>query len=178
MFKSDHYWRYDDLKNQAEWPGYPRSVATAWPGLPSKIDEMFMWKHNYRLYFFVGKYYYLYDEYLDRVADNYPKLISQGWKGVPDDIDAAVSIDNFYSYFFKGDTSYMYDNQLDQVIKVEKISTAWPLIPDNLDSAFVWYYNGFTYFFKGMYYWKWDRTKNRGLGPYRVKNDWKNLCEV
>lgn len=177
IFKNDIYWKYDDLKNQVQWPSYPRDLKKGWPGIPNKIDEMFLWRYRYSVYFFVGKYYYAYNDLYDTVIGS-PKLISQGWPGVPDDIDAALSMDSYNSYFFKGDTSYKYDSIKDKVTKVEKISAAWPGIPDNLDTAFVWYYNGFAYFFKDEFYWKWDTAAHHGKGPYRINRDWHNICEV
>ncbi|KAK3699803.1 hypothetical protein QZH41_008264, partial [Actinostola sp. cb2023] len=182
IFKDSIYWKYDDLQNRVEWPGYPRKLNSGWHGFPdgTTIDELFIWRHNFKLYFFKGKDYYLYDEssYADKVHGAYPKPISQGWPGVPDNIDAALSTDYWTSYFFKGDLCYIYDNYYDKVVKVRKISVQWPGVPDNLDTAFLWYYNGFIYFFKGKYFYEWDVIKHYANGPYRLKGHWRDICEV
>ena len=76
---------------------------------------------------------------------------------------------------------YLFDNINDQVAAgyPKLISREWPGLPDNLDSAFRWYYDGVSYFFKGDYYYWWDDNKDRVGGLEFIGNTkWKNLCEV
>ena len=48
---------------------------------------------------FKGDKYYKLTE--NAIADGYPKLISEGWPGLPSDIDAAFTYKNGKTYFFK-----------------------------------------------------------------------------
>ena len=75
---------------------------------------------------------------------------------------------------------YKYDNVNDQVASgyPKLIANEWPGIPNNIDSAFRWYYDAKTYFFKDEYYWEWDDTNNQVIGPRFIDNDWKNICNV
>jgi len=76
------------------------------------IDAAFQ-RSNGRLYVFAGELYWRFTDGLligegDQwiLNDNYPKKISQGWKGVPDDIDAVFQLPNEHIYFFKQDMYY------------------------------------------------------------------------
>lgn len=131
------------------------------------------------VYFSVqGKYYYLYDTQKDQVQHGYPQLISQGWAGVPNDVDAAFTDRNRISFFFKGKLVYKYDNSRDRVAfgYPMKIKDVFPGLPNNIDSAFRYYYDGSIYFFKGWQYYKWNEIHQKADGPFSVRQDWHNIC--
>lgn len=41
---------------------------------------------------------------------NYPMILGEKWRGIPNNIDAAISMTNGKTYFFKGDLYWMYNN--------------------------------------------------------------------
>ena len=182
-FNADHYWRLNDAKHESD-RGYPSKIHTKWQGITDNIDDIFLWGHNWRTYIFKGSWYYKYkifgDNTLGPLEPNYPKRISQGWPGVPDDIDAAFTGIHGDSYFFKGDQVYKFDNGIDQVANgfPVSINQVFAGVPNNIDSAFRWYYDGYVYFFKDEYYWKMDYSGNIA-GSFLIGIDgWKNLCDV
>ena len=109
---------------------------------------------------------------------DYPKKITEGWPGLPNDIDAAIYWEATYNtylvwtddgwsrveklvspartYFFKGSQYWRFRNgQMDAGYPLD-IGDEWGL-PDNLDGAFVWQRNGRSYFFKGMSIYFFDK---------------------
>ena len=99
---------------------------------------------------------------------------------MPDNIDAAFSLSSQVSYFFKGNLCYKFDSATDKVSTgyPKTISECFPGVPDNLDSAFRYYWDDVAYFFKGHYYYRWDATNNKAVGPYLIETKWRNLCFV
>ena len=180
IFDASNFWRLNDYGGESD-RGYPKQISSNWQGVPDDIDEMFLWAHNWKVYFFKGHQYYRYNDYDGKVDSGYPKNISQGWFGLPaDGIDAGFSWSDYNSYFFKGSKVYKYDNINDQVASgyPKQIKDDWPGIPNNIDSAFRWYYDGDTYFFKNEYYWQWNERLRQVKGPYLIRDDWKNICNV
>ena len=175
-FKGSVYWRFNDVKDRTD-QDYPQPLS-AWNGVPDDIDEMFLWSHNWYPYFFKGNKYHKFDDYANQV--HHTRDISQGWPGVPDNIDAAFSHSDGRSYFFKGNLVYQFDNIADRVSSgyPKPIQSVFPGVPNNLDTAFRWFYNGKSYFFKGLYYYKWDDRSGRASGPWSIKQGWQNHCFV
>ncbi|XP_022914436.2 matrix metalloproteinase-14 isoform X2 [Onthophagus taurus] len=149
VFKGNQYWRLND---QSIDPGYPKLIASGWPGLPGDISSAFTYK-NGKTYFFKGTKYWRYNG--RRMDGDYPKDISSGFAGIPDDIDAAmVWSGNGKIYFFKGSKFWRFDPMQRPPVKstYPKPISNWEGIPNNLDDAFQ-YSNGYTYFYKnGAYY--------------------------
>lgn len=95
----------------------------------------------------------------DGVDVGYPKLITNEWEHLENDIDAAFTSEvNGMTYIFKGDKYWIYSSRK-YVRGPKKISAGFPGIPDNIDAAFIWSGNGDIYFFKGRLYWKFDMEK-------------------
>ncbi|XP_066921738.1 interstitial collagenase-like [Clytia hemisphaerica] len=81
------------------------------PDQVKKVDAIFKWKRNNRVYFFSGPFYYRFDGVKLKMDPGYPKVISENWKGVPDFIDAAFSSNlDQKTYFIKNDKIYMFDD--------------------------------------------------------------------
>lgn len=183
IFKDDHFWRLNDALEETD-RGYPKPISSFWGGVPNGIDEIFTWGHNRKFYFFKGNQYYRYNDQLKKVDWFYPLTISQGWPGLPSDgIDAAFTWSNGKSYFFKGSKVYLWDNINDEVEyswrNGKPINNVWWGLPNKPDSAFRWYWDGRSYFFKYEYYYYWDDATNNAHGPYFIgQSKFKNICEV
>ena len=135
------------------------------------------------MYFFKGSRYWRFspDKTLDR---GFPKKISDGFEGIPNNIDAAfVWSRNDKIYFFKGSEYYKFDPK--KKIPVEEsyprpISN-WDGIPNNINAA-LQYSNGNTYFFTEQQYYRFDEetsSVDRG-GPAYPRNtgDWWFGCRA
>ena len=77
------------------------------PSWVKRVDAALTWYRNKRLYLFYNGYYWRYNHYFKRFDAGYPKQISRGWRGLPDKIDAAYSLEEHSSTFFiSGDLHY------------------------------------------------------------------------
>ena len=123
-----------------------------------QIDASFTW-NNGKSYFFKGNKYWRFTN--GKSDKDYPKLISKGFDGIPDNLDAAfVWSGNGKIYFFKGREYWRFDPDQRPPVRSSypRPISNWEGIPDNIDDA-LQYQNGFTYFFKkGDYYRFDDRT--------------------
>ncbi|XP_033970594.1 matrix metalloproteinase-18-like [Trematomus bernacchii] len=58
--------------------------------------------------FFIGEFYYRYDELKRRMDPGFPRLIQKDWPGIPKRVDAAFKLDGNI-FLFSGAKSYQYD---------------------------------------------------------------------
>ncbi|KAF5304494.1 hypothetical protein FQA39_LY09690 [Lamprigera yunnana] len=121
-----------------------------------KFDVIFNSAEGYTYVFKGSKYWRLTDT---GVAKGYPKEISQGWPGLPGDVDAAFTYKNGKTYFFKGKQYWRYIGKNMEKNYPQLISNGFSGIPDDLDAAIVWSGNGKIYFFKGSKFWRFDPTQ-------------------
>ncbi|KAM7344269.1 matrix metalloproteinase 1 isoform 2-T4 [Cochliomyia hominivorax] len=139
-----------------------------------KIDALFN-SADGQTYAFKGNKYYKLTE--NSVADGYPKLIGEGWPGLPGDIDAAFTYKNGKTYFFKGTKYWRYNGRLMDGDYPKEISEGFTGVPDHLDAAMVWGGNGKIYFFKGSKFWRFDPLKRppvKSSYPKPISN-WEGL---
>jgi hypothetical protein len=93
--------------------------------------------------------------------------------------------------FLKGNQAYQFEVnvQLDKqnnTISYGKVSNGWPKlistvfprIPNDIDSAFAAYCDSVTLFFKGNIYWEWNPITygNVANGPFAVSGLFPGLC--
>ncbi|XP_037664145.1 vitronectin isoform X2 [Choloepus didactylus] len=117
-----------ELDEKAVRPGYPKLIQDVW-GIEGPIDAAFTRINcQGKTYLFQGSQYWRFD---DGVLDpGYPRNISEGFKGIPDDVDAAFALPahSFRGqervYFFKGGTR-----------RPQLISKGWPGVPKQVDAA-------------------------------------------
>ncbi|XP_049716649.1 vitronectin isoform X2 [Elephas maximus indicus] len=104
-----------ELDEKAVRPGYPKLIRDVW-GIEGPIDAAFTRINcQGKTYLFKGSQYWRYE---DGVLDaGYPRNISGGFKGIPDNVDAALALPaHSYSgrervYFFKGNQYWEYEFQ-------------------------------------------------------------------
>ncbi|VTJ58239.1 Hypothetical predicted protein [Marmota monax] len=204
FFRNSWYWLYENRNNRTRY-GDPLPILTGWHGIPArKIDafvHIWTWRRDER-YFFKGNQYWRYDSdkdqaHTDEEGRSYPKLISEGFPGIPSPLDTA-----FYDrrqqliYFFKVSFVFAFDVNRNQVLNSypKKITEVFPAIRPhnhpfrNIDSAYYSYAHGSIFFFKGNAYWKVVNDKDKqqnswlpsnGVFPKRsISEKWFDVCDV
>lgn len=92
LFNGAQYWTFDgnDFIDDSPRPisdyGFDANIT--------KVDAAMVWSKNGRTYLFAGEKFIRYDEASKRVDNNYPANISDKWRGIPNNIDAATSVAN------------------------------------------------------------------------------------
>lgn len=93
LFNGNQYWAFDgnDFVD-----GSPRPISDyGFNENVTKIDAAMVWSKNGLTYLFAGKKFVRYDEVTKRIDNNnYPANISDKWRGIPNNIDAATSVVN------------------------------------------------------------------------------------
>ncbi|MBN3287834.1 MMP21 protein, partial [Polyodon spathula] len=205
FLRDSWYWLYENRNNRTRY-GDPIALQVGWRGIPSDgIDgfaHVWTWKID-AAYFFKGTQYWRYDSENDQAYTEdsegckYPRLISEGFPGMPSPIDTVFYNRRDYKmYFFKDSLVYAFDvnkNQKDSGFP-KRITDAFPAVVHNdhpfgnLDAVYFSYTHNSVFFFKGLYFWKVvdnpDRLKNPSL-PYsglmprqNVANQWYDICNV
>lgn len=82
FFRGSEYVRVD-VAAKAVDAGYPKSIATNWPGVWSSGIEFVTTLPSGKAYFFKGSQYTRYDIAADHADAGYPNLIVGNWPGVP-----------------------------------------------------------------------------------------------
>ncbi|XP_037661258.1 matrix metalloproteinase-21 [Choloepus didactylus] len=205
FFRNSWYWLYENRNNRTRY-GDPIQILTGWHGIPTQNLDAFVhiwtWRRDER-YFFKGNQYWRYDSDKDQAhtedeqGKSYPKLISEGFPGIPSPLDTA-----FYDrrkqliYFFKESLVFAFDINTNQVLNSypRKIIKVFPaIIPQNhpfrnIDSAYYSYAHNSLFFFKGNTYWKVVNDKDKqqnswlpsnGLFPKKsISGKWFDVCDV
>ncbi|XP_044266390.1 matrix metalloproteinase-16-like [Tribolium madens] len=120
FFKGSKYWKYRGHKVNGH---YPKEISEGFTGIPDDLDAAMVWSGNGKIYFFKdAKFWKFNPSQRPSVDSTYPKPISN-WKGVPNNLDAALKWTNGYTYFFKDDTYYRFN---DTAFAVDKDNPAFP----------------------------------------------------
>ena len=84
MFKGNQYVRLTETEMD---PGYPKTIAGNWPGLPndytSGIDAALMRVDTSKIYFFRDRTYVRYSNVDDGIDPGYPNRINKNWMPFP-----------------------------------------------------------------------------------------------
>ncbi|CAO2583656.1 Matrix metalloproteinase-21 [Lemmus lemmus] len=205
FFRNSWYWLYENRNNRTRY-GDPLQILTGWRGVPVQSIDAFVhvwsWARDER-YFFKGNQYWKYDSENDQAhtedeeGRSYPKLISEGFPGIPSPLDTA-----FYErrqqliYFFKESLVFAFDVNQNQVLNSypKKMSQVFPAVMPqnhpfrNIDSAYYSYAHGSVFFLKGNSYWKVVSDKDKkynsrlplnGLFPKKpISEKWFDVCDV
>lgn len=157
----------------------PHTRPTPAPGVPDicelqTVDAMVMTKDK-KTYAFSGAFF---TEISEEGAGKVMK-IKDHWKGLEDDIDAAVTRgSDGMTYFFKGSNFWIFRNmrKLKGPTHISELN-----LPDDLigmDAAVEWPGNGRTYFFKGDRYWRygsWYYKRVDSGYPKKISAAWWNV---
>ncbi|XP_057677904.1 vitronectin b [Corythoichthys intestinalis] len=109
-FRGEYFFELDDT---SVLPGYPKRIQDVW-GIPGPVDAAFTRINcQGKSYIFKGRKYWRFDG--DVLDEGFPRDISQGFDGVPDDLNAAFAVpaasyrQKEKAYFFKGDVYHVYE---------------------------------------------------------------------
>ncbi|GAU90153.1 hypothetical protein RvY_02613 [Ramazzottius varieornatus] len=108
LFKNNNYWliRYTESKGIEIPAGYPKPISD-WGNIQGPIDSAFTGLKG-KTYLFKGKEYWKFDNMVKE--GGYPRLIANGFPGIPDSIDASfVWPGDNLTYFVKNKQFYTYD---------------------------------------------------------------------
>jgi len=139
----------------------------------SKIDAMVQTSDGTPYVFKGDKYWMMTDV---SIASGYPRKISDNWPGLPDNIDAAVTMNTTgYTFFFKGNQYWRFKDSSPSPGYPKSITNLEGL-PANLDAALEWGEDGNLYFFKGSQFWKYDTSSRTMASRYPWDmSSWKNI---
>ncbi|ELK11835.1 Matrix metalloproteinase-21 [Pteropus alecto] len=205
FFRNSWYWLYENRNNRTRY-GDPIRIVAGWQGVPAQnidaVVHVWTWRRDER-YFFKGNQYWRYDSDKDQAhtedeqGKSYPKLISEGFPGIPSPLDTA-----FYDrrkqliYFFKGSLVFAFDVNRNQVLGSypKKMTDVFPAVEPqshpvrHLDAAYYSYAHKAVFLFKGHQYWKVvsdeDRRRRPGLPsngvlpPRPISGTWFDVCDV
>lgn len=90
IFRKDLVYRWDPKAPSPFLPhaprgqvekGWPKKISEVFPGLPNDIDSAFRWHNDGQVYFFKGKYFYIWDEQRKKADGLYA---THQWKNICD----------------------------------------------------------------------------------------------
>ncbi|XP_049502565.1 matrix metalloproteinase-21 [Panthera uncia] len=205
FFRNGWYWLYENRNSRTRY-GDPIQIPSGWRGIPTQNIDAFVhlwtWRRDER-YFFKGNQYWRYDSDKDQAytedeqGRSYPRLISEGFPGIPSPLDTA-----FYDrrkqliYFFKESLVFAFDVNRNQVLDSYpmKITEVFPgMEPQNhpfrnIDSAYYSYAHNSVFLLKGNAYWKVVNAKDKQHQPWLPSNGlfpkqpisgrWFDICDV
>ncbi|XP_077448638.1 vitronectin b [Stigmatopora argus] len=109
-FRGEYFFELDDT---SVLPGYPKRIQDVW-GIPGPVDAAFTRINcQGKSYIFKGRKYWRFDG--DVLDEGFPRDITEGFDGVPNDLDAAFAVpaanhlQKEKAYFFKGDVYHVYE---------------------------------------------------------------------
>ncbi|XP_077403776.1 vitronectin b [Vanacampus margaritifer] len=109
-FRGEYFFELDD---KAVLPGYPKLIQDVW-GMAGPVDAAFTRINcQGKSYIFKGRKYWRFDGNV--LDEGFPRDISEGFDGIPDDLHAAFAVpapnhrQKEKAYFFKGDQYHVYE---------------------------------------------------------------------
>ncbi|KAG8435488.1 hypothetical protein GDO86_013427 [Hymenochirus boettgeri] len=205
FFRNSWYWMYENRSNRTRY-GDPLAISRGWHGIPAQGIDAFVhvwtWTKD-ASYFFKGSQYWRYDRENDKAyaedsqGTQYPRLISEGFPGIPSPVNAAFFDRRLqYIYFFQNTQVFAFDINRNSVVPnfPRRIIDFFPPVAandhprGNIDAAYYSYTYNSLFLFKGRDFWKVvsnrDRTQNsslpnNGLFPRRrISEQWLDICNV
>ncbi|KAM4715207.1 matrix metallopeptidase-21 [Anableps anableps] len=199
------YWLYENKNNRTRY-GDPVTLQIGWHGIPSDGVDAYVhvWSRKRDVvYFFRGLQFWRYDNENDQVfrhdseGRQYPRLISEGFPGVPSPIDTAFyDRRDSHIYFFRRTQVYAFSVETNSLANgfPKHIREVFPPVesgdhPDgNIDAAYFSYSHNALFLLKGTSFWRvvgsrerWRRPflPRNGLMPHKeVDQQWFDICDV
>ncbi|XP_051011846.1 matrix metalloproteinase-27 [Acomys russatus] len=132
VFKGENFWV---IRGYAVLPDYPKSIHTlGFPTRVKKIDAAVCDRDTRKTFFFVGFWYWRYDEVAQAMDRGFPQRIVRRFPGIGLRVDAAFQYQGFF-YFFRGLRQFEYDIKEKNLTKVMKTDT-WFKCKEPLNSSF------------------------------------------
>ncbi|XP_056403078.1 matrix metalloproteinase-18-like [Hyla sarda] len=153
VFKGEYFW---DL-SRGKLPltpkkKHPQLISTKWKELPASIDATIRMQNptadqDGKIFFFKGNKYWKYDN--DKIEPGYPKLIKEGFPGVPNSVDAAFTqpaivakgnkvIREERIFFIKGKRFYLYDPVAGNSSSPQMLQEDWIGVKLPITAALSW----------------------------------------
>uniref|UniRef100_A0A3B3VGD3 Matrix metallopeptidase 21 n=1 Tax=Poecilia latipinna TaxID=48699 RepID=A0A3B3VGD3_9TELE len=199
------YWLYENRNNRTRY-GDPVALQIGWHGIPSDGVDAYVhvWsRRREAVYFFKGLQFWRYDSENDRVfrhdseGRRYPRLISEGFPGIPSPIDSAFyDRRDSHIYFFRRAQVYAFSVETNGLASgfPKHIRDVFPPVesgdhPDgSIDAAYFSYSHNALFLLKGTRFWRvvgsrerWRRPflPRNGLMPHKeVDQQWFDICDV
>uniref|UniRef100_A0A3B3Y0Y8 Collagenase 3 n=1 Tax=Poecilia mexicana TaxID=48701 RepID=A0A3B3Y0Y8_9TELE len=114
FFSGHKYWVVQQLKtrgtagNISEF-GFPSSVR--------RVDAAVHVPEYGKTMFFIGQFYYRYDEQKSQMDPGFPRIIQTDWRGIPRKVDAAFKLHGSM-FLLSGSKSYQYDFRQKRVVNI------------------------------------------------------------
>lgn len=113
FFKGDKYWSFMNMQPES---GYPKLIKGTFKNIPNNIDAVFMYNQDNEVYFFKGDKYWRYNQdSKESVYGEYPRSITDYWRGVPSNLNDVFTWEDNRTFFFKGNQYYRFNEQDDEV---------------------------------------------------------------
>ncbi|XP_050305014.1 matrix metalloproteinase-14-like isoform X2 [Anthonomus grandis grandis] len=108
LFTGKELWIYNGVKFLENSP-LPLSYYAGLPDYLDGVDAVQNWAKNGKTYIYKNSRFWRYDEETKKMDDDYPKHIER-WRGVPGNLNAAITWTDGITYFFKGELFWTFDN--------------------------------------------------------------------
>ncbi|XP_012787331.2 matrix metalloproteinase-27 [Sorex araneus] len=120
VFKDAAFWM---IRGYAVLPDYPKSIYTlGFPKYVKKVDAVLCDHSTKKTYFFVGIWFWRYDEATQTMDRGYPRRVIKHFPGIGLRVDAAFHHKGFF-YFFCKSKQFEYDPKAKNVTRVMKTNT-------------------------------------------------------
>ncbi|XP_063423507.1 matrilysin-like [Mytilus trossulus] len=118
VFKGTKLFRYTRFRLDA---GFPKRIT-----IPFFQNVDAALEYNNVIYVFKDdKFSIWHENYSRSPPSGYPKPISSYWKGIPNNVEAALNINDGYTYFFKGTKYFKYNNRYQRTEYRKDKAPAW-----------------------------------------------------
>ncbi|XP_075048016.1 matrix metalloproteinase-18-like [Mixophyes fleayi] len=140
LFKGEYFWDLSHGKlPMTPKKKYPHLISAKWKDLPASIDAAVRMQNpsadqDGKIFFFKGTQYWKYDN--DKIEPGYPKLIKDGFPGIPHSVDAAFTqpaivakggkvIREERIFFIKGKKFFLYDPVIGNSSSPQSLQDDW-----------------------------------------------------
>ncbi|KAM4623603.1 matrix metallopeptidase-21 [Polymixia lowei] len=199
------YWLYENRNNRTRY-GDPVALQVGWQGIPTdRVDAyVHVWSRKRdAVYFFKGTQFWRYDSENDQALEQdsegrrYPRLISEGFPGIPSPIDTAFyDRRDSHIYFFKGTHVYAFDAEANRLARgyPKNIRKVFPPVVSGdhpgggIDAAYFSYTHNAVFLLKGAHFWQVVGGRDRWRRPFLPRNGllprqevdqrWFDICNV